>query len=179
MIDKTRFERDCSYLHTKQQRDDISNLRKGTRIYHMHLRYGAGTIEAVSNEMNISKNSGYDYTRVAEFLWRWKRFRAWLVFEDHPALSYTHLREATLLEFESAIDALVHAETIGMTPSEFYYYVGELGGKPKQGKPLFKQRGLGVEVLRNLQTFAPSWAGQEVEITVKPIRRKRDSAGKE
>lgn len=160
--------------------EDNYRIMVGLRLERLNRRYGAGTIERAGKESRLGKSTAFNYRNIVMFLLDWLGCEGTRHFyTDFPQLSYSHLVYSLSLPYELRVEELIAAADNLLSPEQFYIRTLELRGKPTEPTALFRQQGLGVEVLRNLQTFAPSWAGQEVEITVKPIRRKRDSAGKE
>jgi hypothetical protein len=164
------YERTADWLRAGRERTDYWRLRAGLRVVRLDGKraYGAGVIDALARDSGIPRASLYEYAGITRFLLAWKGISARRIFEDHPMLTYSHIRRAVRLEFEEAIDALLHAENEGMTPDQFGVYVSELQGKPVH-LPIFKQAGADNEVIRNfLQNYRVT--GKRIEVIVREVK---------
>jgi hypothetical protein len=167
-----RYERTADWLRSYRHATDNWRLAAGIRVAQMDGRqhYGAGVIASLAIDANMHKSTLYEYAQVARFLVRWRGFSARQIFSDFAMLSYSHLRTAIRLEFEAAIDALLHAMETDppMTPDQFSVFVAELRGK-ETSLPLFRQMGTDHEVLMNFRrNYHPS--GRRIEVTVKEVK---------
>jgi hypothetical protein len=168
--DNGRKERAAAWLLTHRQATDNFRLRAGIMAAQMECskQYGAGVIDDLARDSGFHKSTLYEYAQVARFLVRWLQYSARQIFSLYPMLTYSHLRTAVRLEYEEAIEALIHGNDEGMTPDQFSVYVAELRGK-EPNVPVFKQAGTDHEVLMNLRrNYRPS--GRRIEVTLKEVK---------
>lgn len=169
MSDNGRYESTVEFFRAGRERSDAWRLRAGIRAARMETHYGAGIIDALARDAGLRRTTLYEYRQVAVFVVMWKGLSAPRTFDQHPMLTYSHIRQAMRLEFEAAIDALVEAEAQGLTPDAFGVYVAKLRGKPLPQAPLFDQEGVGQQVVAMVQRSAGAWAGKRVRVTVREI----------
>jgi hypothetical protein len=162
MSDNGRVERVGAWLLTHRQATDNFRLRAGIMVAQMdgQRRYGAGVVDELARSGGMHKSTLYEYATVARFLVCWLGLSARRIFETYPPLTYSHLRTAVRLDFETAIDAL--------TPDQFSVYCAELRGK-EVALPIFRQAGSDGEVIQNfLRGYRVS--GKRIELLVREVK---------
>lgn len=202
MTIKNDMEAHALYLRLWREGEDRLKFRAGLRVARLQTFYGDGTIDAISRDAGYSPTTLYSRKDVAIFIVAWASaicngnfFHARGIFDENPAITYTHVRMAIPnsrweWDFEDACDALV-AVTDGdpeweeyekqrkrevilpMTTDAFGRYITwKRGGQPSN--PIFKARGRPLWLLK--QAWGELWrwertaGGGEVEIVIREVR---------
>lgn len=166
--DGGRFEHELDYLRSIRESGDNGRVKAGLRAARLSRtkRYGAGVIKALALGSGYKKATLYEYAGIARFLVRVYGWSARRTFDDHPALTYSHIRIAASLEdIEDSIMVLEHVERRGTSPDRLAVLVARWKGK-RIVLPLFDERGPIHEVLAMLARVSGKWNGAvRVQIT--------------
>jgi len=186
LVDNGRYQRDCEFISEKRGNNDYNRLRIGLRVSRMEKRYRAGIVEKTAHDTNFGKSTLYEYQAVWLLLWQWRGYSARRTFDELPWLTHTHLRKATVLPFEDALEAIeaiisgdidfdrTIAEKGGeidypMDPDTFQVYINWRLGKPLPKRPLFNKTGYGYELLELVQRLSGGWLHKRVQMTVREM----------
>jgi hypothetical protein len=171
MSDNGRLEATAAWIAHIREGSDRGKLKIGLAVLGADRRYGAGVVNTLARDTNISRASLYEYATVMRFLLDWKALSARRIFDDHPTLTFTHLRIACKLAYEEAIEALLKAEEEMMTPDKFGVYVAKLRGRTVPAEPLFDAEGRGHEVMTLLSRNLRGWSDRRVRVVVREVEQ--------
>lgn len=173
MSDNGRLEAHTDWLRAQREAGDLSRLRVGVRVARLmrESMYGEGVVRELARDAGYGRSTLYEYADVMRFLVAWQGLSARRTFENHPMLTYSHLRRAMrITDFEERIDALLQSEVEGLTPDEFGVYVSKLLGKTVPAPPLAEFQGWYTEVNRAWLTLRARLAGKRVKVTIRELQ---------